>query len=326
MRACSHALREACARTCASASSWRAAIVSMTWLAIVSVAHADPPVPRDGPFELRLAIENDNLLFGTYARMAGPELDGNDLGRTHASSIGMSYDIADRGVLELDLTSALFTRSISGLPPMHEATLPIHFHELSRLRLGGGIRRGLGPWRIRWGLAVEVSNREEVVAIGATGQQRWWHEFSRYDLDTGVWLYEYHPDGQGIRVGVAADASAGGWTSSTLAPWAWIEAEGDVGGRAGTLPGASWLEPSGRVALSLGDPAGVRLVLGLEQRAFVWIEQPGVMLRSTIDVRLDLSAVVVQLALHRYDGDQNVRYFAYALPNTTMTFALWLRL
>ena len=50
------------------------------------------------------------------------------------------------------------------------------------------------------------------------------------------------------------------------------------------------------------------------------------MLRSTIDTRLDFSVVVVQLALHRYDGDQNVRYFVYALPNTTMTFALWLRI
>lgn len=325
--------------------------VSLSLVAVGSVASADAPArsaatpaPRtardqgppsgadespaggDGPLELRLWIENDNLLFGSYGRMAGYENDGNDLGRTHASGLHVGYDVDDRVILELDAVTALFTRSVNGEEPGRMMILPIFFHELSWFRLGVGLERPGGPWRLRFGAGVDVSNREQVVAIGASGQQNAWHRFLRYTLGTEAWIYEYVPDGAGIRVGGATDVHAGGFTLADVASILWLEAEGGLGGRLGSLPGASWLEARGRVALGLGNRRGVRLVVGVEHRAYVWLEDPGVMLRSTIDARLDFQLLALEVAVHRYDGDQNERYFVYVFDNTTMTVALWVRI
>lgn len=280
---------------------------------------------QDGPFELRLWIENDNLLLGNYGRMVGHEHDGNDLGRTHASGLHAGYDVGDRVVLELDAASALFTCSVNGEEPGRMMVLPIYFHELSWLRLGLGLEHPGGPWRLRFGVGIDVSNREQVVAIGASGQQNAWHRFLRYGIGTETWIYEYEPDGGGVHVGAATDAHAGGFGVIELAPIAWLEAEGGLGGRLGSLPGASWLEMRGRLAAGLGDRRGVRLLVGVDQRAYVWLEGPGVMLRSTIEARLDFQLLALEVAVHRYDGDQNERYFVYVFDNTTMTVALWAR-
>lgn len=349
MRASSGASRGVCASTgaCARAAAWRGFLIAgwMSALVLAGTARADDPPPRppappaparapaapsgdarrDGPFEIRLWLENDNLLLGNYGRMVGHGHDGNDLGRTHASGIRLGYDLGDRVLLELDAESALFTRSTNGVEPGRMMVVPIFFHELSRFRLGVGLDRPGGPWRIRWGIGLDVSNREEVVAIGASGQQNFWHRFLRYTLNTGTWVYEYHPDGAGIRVGAATDARAGGTTHYELASWSWLEAEGDLGARLGSLPGASWIEAQGRVAAGIGARRGVRLLVSLEQRAYVWLEEPGVMLRSTIDARLDFELLAVQVAVHRYDGDQNELYFVYVFENTTMTVGLWAR-
>lgn len=326
--------------------------MSLAWVVLGAVARADgppraaTPAPRarpeaappsgegasgedasgeDGPLELRLWLENDNLLLGSYGGMVGHEHDGNDLGRTHASGLSARYDAGDRVLLELDASTALFTRSVNGEEPSRMMILPIYFHELSWFRLGLGLQSPDGPWRLRFGAGVDVSNREEVVAIGASGQQDAWHRFLRYGLGTATWVYEYVPDGAGIRVGGATDARAGGFAVIELARWAWLEAEGELGGRLGSLPGASWLETRGRFAAGLGNPRGVRLLVGVEQRAYVWLEDAGVMLRSTIDARLDFQLLALEIAVHRYDGDQNVRYFVYVFDNTTMTVALWAR-
>ncbi|MDQ3036886.1 MAG: hypothetical protein M3Y87_31120, partial [Myxococcota bacterium] len=199
-------------RVRASAAFW---CVLMSIVGIVaslppSAARADDPgsaartlgrpstdVGRDGPLVLRLAIENDNLLFGNYARMVGREHDGTDLGRTHTSSLGLRYDLADRVGLRLDLSSQLFTAALGGAEPGRHAMVPVAFHELDRLRLGMGLRQPGAPWRVRLGLAVEISNHEEVT-FGATGQQRGWHDFMANTVRSGAWQYDHRPSGLGV--------------------------------------------------------------------------------------------------------------------------------
>nr|MDQ3032666.1 hypothetical protein [Myxococcota bacterium] len=112
----------------------------------------------------------------------------------------------------------------------------------------------------------------------------------------------------------------------TIAPWLSLRASGSAGARLATILAGTAVTSRGRLGVSIGEPLGVRLVLSVEQHAYVWVESPGVMLRSTIDARLDFHHAALQVALHRHDGDQNVAYFFYVFPNTTMTIALTGRL
>ena len=92
-------------------------------------AQEEEPAPsRDGPLVLRLALENDNLLLGNYARMVGRELDGTDLGRTHTAQLMVGYDIDDRVALRLDLSTELYTTALEGRVPGRNEVVPVHFH------------------------------------------------------------------------------------------------------------------------------------------------------------------------------------------------------
>lgn len=277
-----------------------------------------------GPFELGVLLENDNLLLGAYRGMAGDASDGTDLGRTHSSSIWLGVRWDAHTALRLDVWSGLYTESISGEGVRAGGTLPVRFLELDRFRLGAELGAPGAPWRVRLGSGVEIGNHR-YDTIGASGQQIFWHELS-YELRGGrAWRFEHRDDGHGVDVGATLDAAAGGGTALAIAPWLAIEAGGLGGARATTLEAGSSLLVEGRVALRIGDPGGARFLLSLEQRADLWLERAGVMLRSTIDARLDLRYVAIDVALNRYDGDQNEAYFFYATPNTTMTIALLAR-
>lgn len=298
-----------------------ALFADLALLALLALAPASL-VRADGPLVVRLALENDNLLLGGYSRIAGRDLDGTDMGRTHALALSGRYDVGDMLDVRLGASTRLYTVSADGTQPGYLATVPIHFLELDQIRLGGTLHRRRAPWRVRFGLGLDVANREAVFAIGASGQQRAWHELNR-SLGSGVWLFDYRPDGAGVQVGAAADARAGGRTIARLAPWLWLQARGDAGARLGSLPGASWVEMRGGTSVGIGDPRGIRVLLGVAQRAYLWLEQqPGLMARTTIELRLDLEVAALEVAVHRYEGDQNAVYFAYAFANTTMTVAL----
>jgi hypothetical protein len=302
-------------------------LLASTWLLASGRARADVEEERapDGPFVLRLAIDNDNLLFGSYARLAGRELDGTDLGRTHASSIGLGYATGGGVALRLDASSELFTRALDGRSPVRDAMVPIVFHELDRFRLGIALGQHDAPWRVRLGAAAEISNHEEVT-IGASGQQRWWHDFMANTMRSGAWQFDHRPSGQGVTVGAAADAAGGGRATLVLAPWLRLRVAGEGGLRLASIIAGSALTARGRVALSIGEPRGVRLVLSAGQRAHLWLASPGVMVRGSLAARLDLRVLAVEIAFHRYDGDQNAGYYFYALANTTMTASLALRI
>src|SRR5690606_33080063 len=116
------------------------------------------------------------------------------------------------------------------------------------------------PWRVRLGVAVEMSNHEQVT-FGATGQQRAWHEFMASTVRSGSWQYDHRSSGLGVRFGAATDASAGGAESLQLEPWLSLDASGSAGGRLASIVAGSALTSQGRVGLSIGDPRGVRLAL-----------------------------------------------------------------
>lgn len=307
-----------------------AACVSCAAVGIPNTGRADPPAagpprPRDGPFVIRLGLENDNLLFGNYGRLVGHEHDGNDLGRTHATRASVAYDWADRTRLHLGLSSQLFTASIDGSLPSRGAMIPLHFHELNRLRLGLILRRPNAPWRLRFGAAFEISNHE-YLTIGASGQQDMWHDLLANTLRTGTWDFDHRRSSFGLTMGVAGDARAGGAVVVQLVPWFGLAFRGSAGLRLASIFAGSALLAQGGMQAIIGDPRGVRLVIGVEQRAYGWLESMGVMLRSTVEMRLDFEVAAFELALHRYDGDQNVAYFYYVFPNTTMNAVLTLRI
>lgn len=281
----------------------------------------EPSPSRDGPLVLRLALENDNLLLGNYARMVGRELDGTDLGRTHTGQLMVGYDVDDRVALRLDLSTELYTTALEGREPGRNELVPVHFHELDRLRLGARLGQRDQPWRVRFGIAGEISDHDHVT-VGGTGQQRAWHDFLANTLQNGAWRFEHRPSGLGVRVGVAFDGSAGGRTEIALAPWVSLTASGDGGARLATIFAGSALTAQGRIGAVFGDRRGVRLIVAVEQHAHLWLEQAGVTFRSTVDVRFDLGVAALEVAVHRYDGDQNVPYYFYVEPNTTMTIAL----
>jgi hypothetical protein len=273
------------------------------------------------PTEILIELENDNLFFGSWSTIAGAHLDGTDLGRTHASRMSVARRIDVHAAATLDLSSALFTASLDGSLPQSRTTMPIHFHELDRLRGGVMLGREGAPWDLRFGIALELSNHE-MTTPGASGQQQLWHDVLE---GTGLWQYELRPDGMGTRFGAAFDASAGGRAAWQAASWLLLEARGLAGARVASLAGGSWLDVAGRLSVSVGDGTGPRFGIAAQQWAHAWVETGGVMLASSLDARLDLGALAVVMALTRYDGDQNARYFSYATPNTTMTGSLVLR-
>ncbi len=287
--------------------------------------HVDADPPRDGPFVIQLGLENDNLLFGHYGRLVGHEYDGNDLGRTHATRASIAYEWAERVGLHLGLSSQLFTSSIDGSLPSRGMMIPLYFHELDRLRLGLRFRRPHAPWRLRFGAALEISNHE-YLTMGASGQQDMWHDLLANTLHTGTWDFEHHGSGLGLTVGMAVDGRAGGVTAVPLLPWFGLVFRGNAGLRLASIGAGSALLAQGGIRVVIGDPRGVRFMIGVEQRAYGWIESRGVMLRSTIEVRLDFEVAAFEIDLHRYDGDQNEAYFYYAFPNTTMNVELTLRI
>jgi hypothetical protein len=274
---------------------------------------------------MQLGLENDNLLFGNYGRLVGHEYDGNDLGRTHATRASVAYDWADRLGLHLGLSSQLFTTSIDGSLPSRGAMIPVYFHELDRLRLGLLLRRPNAPWRLRFGAALEISNHE-YLTMGASGQQDMWHDLLANTLHTGTWDFDHHDSGFGLKVGMAADGRAGGATIVQLLPWFGFAFRGSAGLRLASIWAGSALLAQGGMRAVIGDPRGVRLVIGVEQRAYGWLQNMGVMLRSTVEVRLDFEVAAFAIELHRYDGDQNIAYFYYVFPNTTMNAELTLRI
>lgn len=302
-------------------------------LCLAKTARADPPAaretrarrPADGPFVAQLGLENDNLLFGNYGRLVGHGYDGNDLGRTHATRASVAYDWADRWGLHVGLSSQLFTASMDGSLPSRGAMIPIYFHELDRLRVGLLRQRPNAPWRLRFGAALELSNHE-FLTVGASGQQAMWHDLLANTLRTGAWDFDHHDSGYGWTVGVAGDGRVGGATRVEVASWLGLAFRGGAGLRIASIFAGSALLAQGGVRALLGDRHGVRFVIGIEQRAYGWIEHMGVMLRSTIELRLDFEVAAFEIELHRYDGDQNVAYFHYAFPNTTMNVELTLRI
>jgi hypothetical protein len=280
--------------------------------------------PRATLFEAALFLENDNLLFGHYGRMVGHELDGSDIGRTHASGFWAWGRLGDAHALRLEAWSELYTRSVNGEKVSRFATIPIHFHELSGLRLGLDWAPPGAALRARLGVGLDVSNEADVT-FGASGQQQFYHSFSARELASETWQYTYHPTQRQARLGAAVDASVGGRTTLALAPWLWLEAEGHGGLRLGTIFEGSRARAEGRVGAAIGDPRGVHLALARTQRVDVWLAHQGAMVRSTVDARLDLELLALQVAVHRYDGDQNEAYYRYALENITMTVAVAVR-
>ena len=258
--------------------------------------------------------------MGTWADIAGLPADGSDLGRTHASSLWIAYDLADRVMLRFDASSQLFTRSLTVDRPQLGMTIPIVFREIDRFRLGVGLGAPGAAWRVRLGFAVEVFNHEHLTA-GATGQQRAWHDLAFGEFHSG-WDMRHQSDGRGVFAGVSADARFGARERVVLTEWLRLDARGFAGLQLHTFFAGSALLAEGRIALTFGSPREVRFVVALAQDAYAWLASPGIMVRSTIELRLDLRFAALCVELHRYDGDQNEGYYAYVFPNTTMTVSL----
>lgn len=203
--------------------------------------------------------------------------------------------------------------------------IPVYFHELDRLRVGLLRQRPNAPWRLRFGAALELSNHE-FLTVGASGQQAMWHDLLANTLRTGAWDFDHHDSGFGWTLGVAGDGRMGGATRVEVASWLGLAFRGGAGLRIASIFAGSALLAQGGVRALLGDRHGARFVIGIEQRAYGWLEHMGVMLRSSIELRLDFEVAAFEIEIHRYDGDQNVAYFHYAFPNTTMNVELTLRI
>jgi hypothetical protein len=283
-----------------------------------------PPEARTPAFELGLSLENDNLLLGLWASLAGIGADGSDLGRTHGAALWTSYEVDERLTLNLEVRSELYTRSLSVDRPQLGMTVPVIFREMDTLRVGAGLRAPGRAWKLRMGVGLEVAN-DQWQTIGATGQQTAWHDFIFGQLGSG-WGMAHYSDGLGVRAGATSDVALGGRLRHALTSWLTLDARGFAGIALHSIFTGSALVAEGRIALSFESGRDVRFMVALASHASEWLAHAGMLLRSTIEMTLDLNVAVLKLELHRYDFDQNVAHYAYVFANTTMQISLSMRL
>lgn len=305
-----------------------AVAVAVVVLALAGRARAEraPPRPRDThPFELTLWLDNDNLFLGAWSALTNIEQDGNDFGRTHTSAIGIGWDaIPDQLTFRLDASTELYLFPLEPVPVYDYATIPTHFHELDRFRLGAYWTRYGVPWHVSAGIGVDVANRSDIT-FGATGQQQLWHHVAR-DLGNEIlWQYVYLSDGTPVRTYVVADGTIGATHLESYGSWVHLRARSDVGVRLSTLFAACSVDTEVELGALLGNRDDLHAELLLRQRVDLWLDDGQASFRTTLEVAAESAVLRLWMAVHWYRGDSRANYWIYAFPNETMTFGVTLR-
>ncbi len=299
------------------------------WVAdTAAVPELAPAMPETGPFEITLTIDNDNLLFGIYAIVAGRDVDGTDFGRTHGMALSVSYGVA-RGIrLGLDLDTVIYTRPVdSSITRASSAggSIPIYFNELSqvRFRMDWADPSG-GPWRLQMGGGAVVQNREGMSHIGASGQQELWHELSRAAFNPNLWTFEHTPDGGGVHAGPFVLAR-GGVEGGVGNEWIRLRAHAMAGAEFSALTYGSRVGISAGGTLEIGRAVDFHLVVGVEQDFDIYLMSGAVTGATHATVRLASQPFDFWLAMNFYELDPNLLYTIYNFNNATMTAGLTVR-
>jgi hypothetical protein len=297
-------------------------------LAVTTPAAAQRAIPAHDthPFELTLWLDNDNLLLGAWSALTNIEQDGNDFGRTHGAAIGAAWDvIPDRLTLRFDAVTELFLFPLQPVPVYDYATIPTHFHELDRFRLGGWWTHRGAPWHASAGIGLDVSNRSDIT-FGASGQQQLWHHAAR-DLGNRIlWQYVYLSDGTPVRTFFVVDGSVGATHVESLTPWLHVRGRSDAGMRLSTLFAASSVDTEVELALLLGDRDDLRAEIVIRERVDLWLDDGRASFHTTAELAAESAVLRLWMAVHWYTGDQRAAYWIYAFPNETMTFGGTVRL
>jgi hypothetical protein len=252
--------------------------------------------------------------------MTNIEEDGNDFGRTHGAGIAIGWDvIPDRLSLRLDAITELFLAPLVPVPIYDYSTIPTHFHELDRFRLGAAWTRFGAPWHASAGIGIDVSNRSDIT-FGATGQQRLWHVAARDAGNDILWQYVYLSDGTPVRAFFVADGMVGATHLESFAPWLHVRGQSDVGMRLSTLFAASSVDTEVELAILLGDPYDLRAEIVLRERVDLWLDDGRASFHTTAELAAESAVLRLWMAVHWYAGDARARYWIYAFPNETMTF------
>lgn len=276
---------------------------------------------RELPLAVIVAIENDNLFLGAYSTTG---LDGSDTGRTHASLLQLSHVFEDGVSATLHMGTTLFTqRDGTSVDP---APRPQFFNEENSFRLVvDSILRGEGLY---WtaGAGVTVLNGE-TLTIGGSGQQDAYHRVTR-EIHPRQWVYEYRPDGHGIRVGVTAEGGVGARGTLIQDAYARLSLQGEVTGRLSTIWEGSAIHSAVALTLHLArrDPVGnpiLRLDAIQEMNQYFSAPSPELITRLRAALEGDWGQFYGELAF--YEGDSVVRYHLYNFNNTTMTLGLAVR-
>lgn len=298
-------------------------------------AEQAPPLPGEaedpetGPFEITLMIENDNLLFGIYAIMAGREMDGTDFGRTHGLTLSMSYGVARGLRLGLDLDTVLFTAPVDSTVTRASSagvsTIPIHFNELNqiRFRMDWEDPSG-GPWVVQLVGGVVIQNRAGSSYVGATGQQALWHEIGRATFNPNLWQFQLVPDGGGITAGPFVGVRAGvhGVIGNR---WIRLRARAMAGGEFTYIPHGSHAAVVASMQVEIGPPDMFHGVIGLEQEFDIFFTSGAVTSTTRATVRLASEPFDFWFTMNLFELDPNLQYTLYNFNNRTMTAGLTVR-
>lgn len=285
-----------------------------------------PPIVRgvDGPFEFSFAIDNDNLLFGLHSRIAGPRLDGNDLGRTHRTALSFRYDLDDEFFVTADLSSELYTRAIAQGPINYQGTtIPIYFNEVSELRLGTEYRPRHLPFRARFRVGIVVHNHEHL-SFGAAGQQHLYHDLARQSFPT-MWAFDHVPDGQHMQAGLTSDGAMGLHHVVVSDPLFRLS----ISGYGGTLLNTIWQGSApyaeASVTMALG-PENFQWIWRVENTFWFWMGSLSPGNRVSVSSRVSTEHFDLFFELHTYQLNSNPEYYTYVFNNVVMTTGLTGRL
>lgn len=302
---------------------------AIAFLLVVSAAHearAQAFVPGARDLELSLWLDNDNMLLGGWSAMVGIERDGNDFGRTHASGLSASWNLVPwRMALRLEASSELFTTPLKPVGIYDYSTIPIHFHELDRLRLAIALAHPEQPWHASIAIGADVSNRS-AVTIGASGQQQGWHVIAREAGNDILWQWIYVEDGTPVAIGAAIDGAIGAIHAASLADWLHVRVRSDAGLRLSTLLAGCQTFGELELAIGAGERHDLRAELTVRQRGELWLENPNASLRTTLELAAESAILRVWAAIHWWTGDPRTAFYVHSFPNSTMTLGLTARI
>lgn len=272
---------------------------------------------RPRPVEIKFLFDNDNKFLGLWY-LTGK--DGDDYSRTHQTELELRLPLPGDVSGCIYFSSTLFTRWTGNLEWVFEGgewrdRPEINFLEESIINLSLDSRDRKDAWYWRGAIGLTVLNGEKV-SIGATGQQKIFHDIIRPVFGRTVKDYIYASDGFGIHAGLNLEWMLGLEMTASSSGVFLLPAALEAGYRWCSLRYASRLILNAAATLQFPGAGRnrhgeIKINFPVSHRLEWFPDSRALMHRTAIGFVWKRNTVDFFLTLHLYYGDANNEYYHY---------------